>query len=145
MATTGKKILTVEATINASVEKVWKYWTEPKHIIQWNYASEDWYTPKSENDLRIGGKFLSRMEAKDGSWGFDFTGEYDKVDTGKQIEYTIGDGRKVQVLFVSKGSETLVTELFEAEHEHLIEMQQTGWQAILNNFKKYAEAPEKDK
>ena len=145
MATTGKNILTVEATINASVEKVWKYWTEPKHIIQWNYASEDWHTLKAENDLRTGGKFLSRMEAKDGSWGFDFTGEYDKVDDGKLLEYTIGDGRKVQVLFISKGNATLVTELFEYEQENPAEMQQTGWQQILNNFKKYAEASEKDK
>ncbi|MCK9423207.1 MAG: SRPBCC family protein [Bacteroidales bacterium] len=129
----------IRATIKAPVEKVWNLWTDPKHIIQWNNASDDWHTPKSENDLHVGGKFLSRMEAKDGSLGFDFAGEYSKIELFKQINYTIGDGRKVKVSFVSKGNETTVTETFEAEQTHTIEMQQTGWQSILDNFKKYVE------
>lgn len=140
MATTERTIITVEATMNAPVEKVWDLWTDPKHIVHWNNASDDWHTPKAENDLRVGGKFLSTMEAKDGSWGFDFSGEYSKVEQHKQIEYTLDDGRKVQVSFISKENETTVTETFEAEQTHTIEMQQAGWQAILDNFKKYVES-----
>lgn len=139
MATSETTVITVEATINAPVEKVWNYWTDPKHIVRWNNASDDWHTPKAENDLRVGGKFLSRMEAKDGSFGFDFSGEYTAVDKHKRIEYSLGDDRKVQVIFESKGNETKVTERFEAENTHSVEMQQAGWQAILDNFKKYVE------
>ena len=143
MATAEKAVITVEATINAPVLKVWKFWTEPKHIMKWNNASDDWHTPSSENDLRVGGKFLSRMEAKDGSWGFDFIGSYTKVDQYKLIEYILTDERKVQIFFNAKGNQTTVTERFEAEQSNPVEMQQTGWQAILNNFKKYVEASEK--
>jgi uncharacterized protein YndB with AHSA1/START domain len=132
--------VTVEATINAPVEKVWEFWTTPKHIILWNAASEDWQTTNAGNDLRVGGKFLSRMEAKDGSWGFDFTGEYNNVDTHKLIEYTMSDGRRVQIQFKTQGDVTNVTETFDPEQTNTIEMQQAGWQAILNNFKKYVEA-----
>ena len=93
MTTTSEKInITVEAIVNAPVEKVWKLWTSPEHIIKWNNASDDWHTPKAENDLREGGKFLSRMEAKDGSFGFDFGGVYDVVKNNEYIEYTLGDG-----------------------------------------------------
>jgi uncharacterized protein YndB with AHSA1/START domain len=139
MSTSVKTIITVRATIYAPVEKVWKFWTDPLHIIHWNNASDDWYTPKAENDLRVGGRFLSRMEARDGSSGFDFTGEYKRVVQQKQIEYTLDDGRNVQVLFIPKGNLTTVTEAFEAEQMNSAEMQQTGWQAILDNFKKYVE------
>ena len=139
MATIDKAIITVEALINAPVAKVWKLWTDPKHIINWNNASDDWHTTKVENDLRVGGKFLSRMEAKDGSTGFDFTGDYKKVDYLKQIEYAIADGRKVQIRFASNGNKTTVTETFEAEQENPVELQQSGWQSILNNFKNYAD------
>lgn len=139
MATSETTVITVEATINAPVEKVWNYWTDPKHIVRWNNASDDWHTPKAENDLRVGGKFLSRMEAKDGSFGFDFSGEYTAVDKHKRIEYSLGDERKVKVIFESKGNETKVTERFDAENTHSVEMQQAGWQAILDNFKKYVE------
>src|ERR1051326_187314 len=138
--TTEKTNITVEAIVNAPVEKVWELWTNPQHIIHWNNASDDWHTPRAENDLRVGGKFLSRMEAKDGSFGFDFGGEYNKVEQHKEIEYTIGDGRKVNITFVPQGNTTKLTETFEAEDTHSIEMQRTGWQNILNNFKKYAEA-----
>lgn len=131
--------ITVEATINAPVEKVWNYWTEPKHITQWNNASDDWHTPHAENDLRVGGKFVSRMEAKDGSAGFDFGGVYNEVKKHKLISYTMDDGRKASVKFSGDGNETTVTETFEAESMNSIEMQKSGWQSILDNFKKYTE------
>src|ERR1041384_4069849 len=128
----AKKVLTVQNTINAPIEKVWKYWSEPDHITKWNHASDDWHSPRAQNDLRDGGKFLARMEAKDGSMGFDFGGVYDKVKKHEQISYTMGDGRKVDVKFTSHGNETKVVESFEAENTHSIEMQQGGWQAILD-------------
>jgi uncharacterized protein YndB with AHSA1/START domain len=131
--------ITIETTIKAPVEKVWQYWTSPQHIVNWNSASDDWHTPKAENDLRVGGKFASRMEAKDGSQGFDFSGIYNAVQTNQLIEYTMGDGRKVKVVFTSNGDETKVVEDFEAESTYPVEMQREGWQAILHNFKKYVE------
>ncbi|MGV3589684.1 MAG: SRPBCC family protein [Adhaeribacter sp.] len=140
METTNITAITVETTINAPVEKVWRCWTEPQHITKWNQASEDWHTTRAENDLRVGGQFLSRMEAKDGSFGFDFTGTYTAVQEHQLINYTMEDGRKVQILFNSQGAQTTVTETFDAEQTHSLEMQQTGWQAILDNFKKYVEA-----
>jgi uncharacterized protein YndB with AHSA1/START domain len=140
METAAKTAITIETTINAPVEKVWKLWTLPEHITKWNSASDDWHTPKAENDLRVGGKFAARMEAKDGSFGFDFGGVYDAVKTNELIEYTLGDGRKVAVHFTPNGNETKLSETFEAENTNSIEMQRSGWQAILNNFKKYVEA-----
>lgn len=135
----ANKTITVEATIKAPVEKIWKYWTMPEHIKQWNKASDDWHTPYAENDVRTGGKFLSRMEAKDKSVGFDFGGVYDEVKEHKLIAYTIGDGRKVKIIFSGDKNETKITETFEAENQNPVEMQRSGWQAILNNFKKYTE------
>ncbi len=140
METANRTKITVESTIKAPVEKVWDYWTSPEHIKKWNSASDDWHTPFSENDLRVGGKFASRMEARDGSFGFDFGGIYDEVVQNKRIAYTLGDDRKVVVNFSTNGSETKVVETFEAEDTHSIEMQQGGWQAILDNFKRYTEA-----
>lgn len=135
-----KTIITVEATVKAPVEKVWKFWSSPEHITQWNNASDDWHTPYAENDLRVGGKFTSRMEAKDGSFGFDFWGVYDVVVTNERIEYTLGDDRKVKIVFTDQGNATQVTESFEAEDTNSIELQQSGWQAILDNFRKYTES-----
>lgn len=140
---TANIAITVRAIINAPVQEVWEYWTNPKHIIHWNNASDDWYTPRAENDLRVGGKFMSRMEARDGSTGFDFEGKYIKVEPKKIIEYILADDRKIKVRFDSDGVKTTVTEIFDAENENPVEMQQTGWQAILNNFKKYVETPGK--
>jgi uncharacterized protein YndB with AHSA1/START domain len=140
METMGKKIITVENTIHAPVAKVWEYWTKPEHITKWNNASDDWHTPRAENDLRPGGSFVSRMEAKDGSMGFDFGGVYDAVRTHEYIEYTIGDGRKVKIAFSTQGNKTNVVESFEAETINSLELQKGGWQAILDNFKKYTEA-----
>ncbi|MBE0662069.1 MAG: SRPBCC family protein [Bacteroidales bacterium] len=134
-----KDIITVKATINAPIEKVWKLWTDPKHIIHWNNASDDWHTTKAENDLKPGGKFLSRMEAKDGSFGFDFTGTYENVEQPKKIKYLLDDGRRVKITFDSAGKTTTVTETFEAEQTNPLELQQNGWQAILDNFKKHVE------
>lgn len=138
MQTSSKKI-TVEATIQAPLEKVWNYWTEPKHITKWNNASDDWHTPFAENDLRAGGKFVSRMEAKDGSAGFDFEGIYDEVCLHEVIAYTMGDGRKVRITFKGQENETKIIETFDADPTNPFEFQQQGWQAILNHFKKYVE------
>lgn len=134
------KSIVVKTTINAPIEKVWEYWTLPEHITKWNSANEDWHTPRAENDLRVGGKFLSRMEARDGSMGFDFGGIYNRVNKHELIEYEIGDGRKVSVLFTKLATGTKITESFEPENENPIQMQHDGWQSILDNFKKYAES-----
>jgi uncharacterized protein YndB with AHSA1/START domain len=133
-------LITVAATVKAPVEKVWSFWSAPEHITQWNNASDDWHTPFAETDLRKGGKFKSRMEAKDGSFGFDFGGVYDAVKPNELIEYTMDDGRRVKVTFTESGNETHVSETFEAEMENSPEMQRGGWQAILDNFKKYTES-----
>lgn len=135
------KTITVQAVINAPVDKVWRLWTTPEHITKWNNASDDWHTPRAENDLRAGGKFLYRMEAKDGSFGFDFVGTYDEIKRNELIAYTIEDGRKVKVTFIKNSdSETKVVETFEAENTNSLEMQRAGWQAILDNFRRYVEA-----
>jgi uncharacterized protein YndB with AHSA1/START domain len=140
METHDKKFIAIEATINASAEQVWDLLTKPEHIVRWNNASDDWYTPRAENDLRTGGRFLSRMEARDGSSGFDFSGVYTEVKPPEKIGYTLDDGRRVQILLVSMANGTLVKETFEAEQIYPVDVQQNGWQSILNNFKKYVEA-----
>jgi uncharacterized protein YndB with AHSA1/START domain len=139
MATSNPVTITIEALVHSPVESVWEYWTDPKHITQWSRASDDWHTPYAENDLKVGGKFVSRMEAKDGSFGFDFGGVYDEVSLHEGIAYTLGDGRKVKIVFIRQGNDTKIVESFEAEETNAIEMQQAGWQAILDNFKTYAE------
>ena len=136
MATTT---VTVEAIINAPVAKVWAYWTQPEHITKWNFALDDWHCPTSENDLTVGGKFSATMAAKDGSFSFDFWGIYDVIVIQKELHITMGDGRKWSVYFSEEGDATKLVENFEAETENPVEMQQQGWQMILNNFKKYAE------
>ena len=130
----------VETTVKSPLEKVWQYWTAPTHITKWNNASNDWHTPHAENDLWVGGKFLFRMEAKDGSFGFDFWGIYDEIKENQLIAYTLGDNRKVKITFSGTGNETNVVETFEADNENPVELQKAGWQAILDNFKKYTEA-----
>ena len=139
MNTKEKTTITIEALINCPIEKTWNFCTAPEHITKWNFASDDWHAPRAENDLRVGGKFLSRMEAKDGSFGFDFEGIYEKVKTNELIEYGLADGRKVKIVFIAENNKTKIVESFDAENENPIEMQRGGWQAILNNFKKYAE------
>lgn len=139
MDSTNKTTITVEVTINVPIEKVWELWTLPEHITKWNNASDDWHTPFAENDLRVGGKFLSRMEAKDGTFGFDFDGVYDDIIINERIRYKLSDGRKVNIIFNYDGNAVKVVETFEAESTNSEDLQRTGWQAILNNFKKYAE------
>ncbi len=131
--------ITVKAKVKASVNKVWDLWSDPKHIVKWNAASEEWHTPRAENDLRVGGKFLSRMEAKDGSFGFDFRGTYDEVVPQKRIAYTLDDGRKVEVDFKEKNGQTEIVSIFDPETQNPTEMQREGWQSILDSFKRYAD------
>lgn len=138
MSSTTK--ITIEATANAPVAKVWKAWNTPNDIMQWNFADSSWHSPSSENDLRPGGKFKNRMEAKDGSFGFDFEGVYDTVQLHKEISYTMGDGRKATTLFKEMDGKTLIQTSFDAEMQNDHEMQKQGWQAILNNFIKYVES-----
>lgn len=139
METGNKVTISVETTVHAPVEKVWEYWTEPQHITKWSFASDDWHAPNAETDLRVGGKFLTRLEAKDGSFGFDFNGVYDEIEINELISFTLGDGRKVTVTFIAQENNTKVIEAFEAEESHSIEQQKAGWQAFLDNFKKYSE------
>ena len=128
--------ITVETTINSSIEKVWRAWTTPKDIVQWNAASDDWHTTKASVDLRAGGAFSSRMEAKDGSMGFDFAGTYTKIVEHQLIECSFGD-RTLQVEFISGDGNIIVRETFDAESTHSIEQQRDGWQAILDNFARH--------
>ncbi len=131
--------ITVSALIDAPITRVWECWSNPEHITRWTFASDDWEAPFAENDLRIDGKFKTRMQSKEGNQGFDFTGTYTDVKEHKLIEYLMDDGRKVSVQFEDISSQTRVTETFDPESQNPAEMQRDGWQAILNNFKKYVE------
>lgn len=131
--------ITVEAVVNAKLDRVWNSWNNPADIKQWNTAQDDWHTTRSTVDLREGGKFLARMEAKDGSTGFDFEGTYTRVVPSKLIEYRMSDGREVKVEFSEQKGGVLVRETFDAETENTPELQRTGWQAILDNFGRYVE------
>jgi uncharacterized protein YndB with AHSA1/START domain len=130
--------ITVSATIPAPVEKVWDYYSNPKHIVHWNFADPSWHCPSAENDMRIGGTYKARMEAKDGSFGFDFEAIYTDINEGKNFTYEFG-GRIATVQFNNLVSQTEVIITFDPEEENPIEMQQGGWQMILNNFKTYTE------
>ena len=137
---TEQKRITVEATINAPVAKVWQAWNTPGDIVKWNTPDPSWHCPSSENDLRVNGKFKNRMEAKDGSFGFDFEGTYSKVDLNREIAYTMPDGRTVDTLFAENDGKTTVTTIFDPETINDPEFQKQGWQAILDNFVKYVES-----
>ena len=132
--------ITIESIISASTKNVWDCYTLPEHITKWNFASDDWHCPKAENDLRVGGKLKSRMEAKDGSFGFDFEAIYDEVINHKKISYNLTDGRQVITVFENQNGKTKVTTTFDAETQNSVELQRSGWQAILDNFKKYVES-----
>lgn len=132
-------MITVSVKIDAPVEKVWNYFTQPEHIVKWNFANDDWHSPSAENDLTVNGLFKYNMAAKDGSFSFDFWGNYTQIETHKTIAYTMGDGRKAILHFTENDNQTEVVEMFEPEGQNPEEMQQMGWQAILNNFKKYVE------
>jgi uncharacterized protein YndB with AHSA1/START domain len=133
------KRITIETVVKKPIGQVWEKLTIPEHIMKWNNASEDWYTPSAENDLRAGGTFNYKMAARDGSYSFDFGGIYDEVILNKKIAYTLGDGRRVGIEFIEEDEGVKVVETFEAEGNHSLEMQRAGWQAILDNFKRYAE------
>ncbi|WP_320003585.1 SRPBCC family protein [Shiella aurantiaca] len=139
MNTSAKTSITVEALVKAPVAHVWAIWTQPQHITQWNQASPDWHTPRATNDVRVGGKFTSRMEAKDGSMGFDFEGEYTDVKVNERLSYCMSDGRTVDIVFTPKGEHTHVSERFDAETMNSVELQRQGWQAILDSFVRHAE------
>jgi uncharacterized protein YndB with AHSA1/START domain len=134
---TAPTVITVQTIIAAPIAHVWECWTTPTHIIEWNAASPDWHTPHSTVDLQVGGTFSSRMEAKDGSFGFDFWGTYTIVNAPTELAYTIGDNRKVNIKFVANGDETTIIEQFEAEATNPVDLQRVGWQAILDNFAAY--------
>jgi uncharacterized protein YndB with AHSA1/START domain len=133
-------MITVTASIEASIEKVWDAWNLPEHITKWCFASDDWHAPRATNELKVGGSFNTRMEAKDGSFGFDLQGFYDVVETNTLIKYHLEDGRNVEVYFSVEGGKTTIVEKFDPEDQNPHEMQQAGWQMILNNFKKYVES-----
>ena len=133
------KIINIDCVVKSSIQNVWNAYTEPQHIVNWNFASDDWHCPRVENDMKVGGTYLARMEAKDGSFGFDFQAVYDDVVPEQKIGYTIEDGRKVTILFEPLKDAVKVTTTFEAENQNPLDMQKAGWQSILNNFKKYTE------
>lgn len=132
--------IVVTTTVHAAIEKVWDYYTNPEHIIRWNFADPSWQCPYASNDMRVGGKYSARMEAKDGSFGFAFEAVYDEVVEGEEFTYTMPNGRQASVVFKKDGDQTEVTVTFDPETEHPLEMQKNGWQAILDNFKKYTES-----
>jgi uncharacterized protein YndB with AHSA1/START domain len=132
--------ITIEAIVNTDVAKAWQYYNQPQHIVNWNFASEDWCCPKVETDFMAGGKYLARMEAKDGSFGFDFEAVFDEVLEPKKVAYTMTDGRKTEIKFKEVDGRTQVKIQFDPEQTNSRELQQNGWQAILNNFKKYVES-----
>lgn len=140
MKTAQTQSITVETLVNAPVEKAWKFFSEPEHITQWAFASDDWHAPYADNDLRKDGKFKTTMAAKDGSFSFDFEGVYTNVVPNKVVEYAMSDGRKVKVDFEADGNSTRIRETFDPETENPIDMQRAGWQAILENYRRHVES-----
>ena len=134
-----REAITVQTVVHAPVAKVWEFWNKPEHVTSWAFASEDWEAPAAENDLRVGGKFKTVMAAKDKSMSFDFTGIYTAVKESEVIEYDMSDGRHVKVIFEGSPSGVRVAETFDPESQNSLDMQRSGWQAILDNFKKYVE------
>jgi uncharacterized protein YndB with AHSA1/START domain len=134
-----KEKILVETTLKGNIEQIWDFWTKPEHITQWYFASSEWHAPLAENDLRINGKFKTRMEAKDGSFGFDFEGIYTEIIPFKRIDYSLGDHREVSVTFEEVPGGVKISELFDIEDVNSADKQRLGWQSILENFKKYAE------
>lgn len=132
-------MIVIKAEVKTSLEKAWEFWNSPEHIIHWNFASDDWHCPKASNDLKVDGKLIATMASKDNQMSFDFSGTYLEIIPQKKIVYVLDDGRKVQIDFETKNDLVLITESFDPEQTHSLEMQEAGWQAILNNFKKYCE------
>lgn len=132
--------ITVQAVIAAEPRKVWEYYTRPEHITQWNFASDDWHCPRASNEMKVGGRYNARMEARDQSFGFDFEAVYEAVEPGKSFIYKMADGRRASVELAPQDRQTRITVRFDAETENSQEMQKAGWQAILDNFKRYTES-----
>jgi len=133
--------LTITSEINKPINEVWNYLNNSEHITKWNFAHESWECPSAKNDLTVGGKLEVRMQAKDGSFGFDLVGIYDEIKENELIKYHLEDGREVEIIFERlSDNHTKITENFDPENQNPLEMQQQGWQAILDNFKKYAES-----
>lgn len=133
-------LVKVESLIEKNKELVWECWTNPKHIVKWYFATDDWHTPSANHNFIEGGSFSFRMESKDGSMGFDYAGTYTTINEYEQIEYVLEDGRKVKISFVGIDQHVLVSEQFEVERTNSIDMQEKGWQNILTNFKRYVES-----
>ena len=140
MTNTSPTVITVKTIVNAPVSKVWEYWTKSEHIMQWNNASDEWHTPAAKNDLRKDGRFVFTMAARDGSMSFDFEGVYTEVVEHKLIAYVMADSRTAKIIFDGQDNQTEIVESFDAESVNSIELQRTGWQNILDNFKKYTES-----
>ncbi|MCR6720773.1 MAG: SRPBCC family protein [Chitinophagaceae bacterium] len=139
MSSSTPTVITIETTVKAPIAKVWECWNDPAHVTKWNQASPDWHSPRAENDVRTGGRFIYRMEAKDGSFGFDFSGTYNEVKPNEYIKYTMDDNRKVEVWFQQKPEGIYIKENFEAEEMNSVELQKEGWQSILDSFARYCE------
>lgn len=131
--------IAISALIDAGIKKVWECYTQPEHIVHWNFASDDWMCPSATNDLRVGGTYKARMEAKDGSFGFDFEAVYDEIIPDQKIAYSLGDARKVIIQFTPSADQTRVDSEFDSEDQNPLDMQRQGWQSILDNFKKHTE------
>lgn len=131
--------ITINALVSAEINKAWNYYTMPEHITKWNFASDDWCCPSVLNDMTIGGKYVARMEAKDGSFGFDFEAIYNEINKLKNFKYTSPDGRLIEIDFEANDNQTKLTITFDTDGENPIELQRNGWQAILNNYKNYTE------
>ncbi|WP_264210692.1 SRPBCC family protein [Leisingera thetidis] len=135
----NKQQITIGTTIDAPIDRVWQAYTTPADITRWNFASDDWCCPSAEADLKLGGKYKARMEAKDGSFGFEFEAVYEELAPNKALTLAMTDGRKARTTFASAGGKTKVATTFDAEEQNPLEMQRDGWQAILNNFRAYLE------
>jgi uncharacterized protein YndB with AHSA1/START domain len=134
--------VTVAVSVQASPERAWKAFTSPTSVTEWNFASTDWYCPRAQNDLREGGTFCYRMEARDGSFGFDFEGRFLELSPPARLRYSLGEDREVVVQFTQEGERTLVSQSFTPESIHSLEQQRVGWQSILENYKKHVETTE---
>ncbi|MFN7833478.1 MAG: SRPBCC family protein [Bacteroidota bacterium] len=131
--------ITIQAVVAADRQKVWNCYTQPEHITKWNFATDTWHCPAASNDMRVGGKYLARMEAKDGSFAFDFEAVYNEIVDGEKFTYTMPDNREIQVSFEQTDDKTRVTVTFDPENVNPVDLQRDGWQSILDNFKRYAE------
>ena len=137
--------ITIETLVHAPINLVWDTWNSPNHVVHWNHASDDWHSPKAENNFVVGGKFVYRMEAKDNSFGFDFSGTYEEIVDKKRVVTRLDDNRLVKTEFHVENDSVRIVETFEAEDQNSIELQRVGWSAILNNYKLYTECLQQNK